>query len=108
MPGEDVSEFDTIIDLTAEFPRWYRPANTYLCIPNLDGVAVVDLGVDLQLEDAGQVLIHCAQGHGRSATLAALLLGNSTSQSAEEVLAAIRQARPAVEVSRAQFRQLLG
>jgi protein-tyrosine phosphatase len=66
-----------IVDLTAEFPRVARTAN-YLCLPTLDANAPTnaDLATAVAAINAtdGIVYVHCAAGHGRSATVVAAVL----------------------------------
>lgn len=106
--GVDLVDFDRIFDLTAECPRLYRSSAHYQCLPNLDGVALSNLQ---HLSTSGpheKVLIHCAQGHGRSATFAALLLTDSalfvTTQAAHE---AILASRPGAKLAKSQRLQLM-
>lgn len=105
--GVDLTRYDRIFDLTAEFPLAYRHSARYQCLANLDGVALHNLTKLQLVESDEKVLIHCAQGHGRSATFASLLLARSakfaTPQSAH---LAILKARPGARLSRSQARQL--
>lgn len=105
--GVNLSNFSHIVDLTAEFPRFYRFTGHYECLPNLDGVALAQWHSTTSLDKDDRILIHCAQGHGRSATFAAVLLTKmgifTTPQQAYQ---AIIQSRPAAKLSRAQHLQL--
>lgn len=102
-----------VIDLTAELhePRGVRGREDYRCLPTLDATvpdpermrALVDELAPLQ----EPLFIHCAQGHGRSATLAAALVlrrGLAADPAAAEAL--LRQARPGVKLKPAQRRAL--
>jgi hypothetical protein len=69
-----------IVDVTAEFfvASGVRAGRQYVCYPTLDGHicdAAEFAGIvrDVAAREGG-ILIHCAQGHGRSAALAAALL----------------------------------
>ena len=106
-PGADLSDFTIIIDLTAEFPVWYTSDALYVCRPNLDGAALINFAQPCTISEKDKVLIHCAQGHGRSATYAALLLGAIPSYAPpENVLRLIRQSRPGAVPCREQLRQI--
>ena len=102
-----VSEFDVIVDLTAEFPRWYKPRAFYVCHPNVDGMPLANADLPCAITNTDKVLIHCAQGHGRSATYAALLLGSLPAfASPMSALAMIQESRPLARPSVRQLRQL--
>jgi protein-tyrosine phosphatase len=94
------SEVSRVIDLTAEFPapRGLRSREGYRCVPMLDAF-VPDEGtlfalVKEILEAPGTVLVHCAQGHGRSALVAAVLLARGLCVEPADAEAFIRRARP--------------
>ncbi len=102
-----------IVDLTAEFPA---PKNIefmtiYLCCPTLDNSAMslkqlIGL-VNSIITCRGGVYIHCAQGHGRSATVvAAVLLAKGVAGDANEAVELIRKARPNIRLNRYQQRLL--
>jgi cytochrome c553 len=69
-----------VIDVTAEFwpARRVRTGRGYACHPTLDAHVSDDRAFAAAVRDVtaldGDVLIHCAQGHGRSAALAAAVL----------------------------------
>jgi protein-tyrosine phosphatase len=102
-----------LVDLTAELaePLNVISGRNYICIPTLDASVpdekVVQLLVKQLAAWQGNMYIHCALGHGRSATVAAAtlvakgLVGNMNQ--AEEFL---KKARPGINFSHAQ-RQLL-
>jgi len=102
------------VDLTAEFvaPRLVRTRDSYLCLPTLDNsVPEEESFVELVHKIArwpGGVYVHCASGHGRSATVAAAVLIArglaADGKTAEEML---KEARPGIRLSPGQ-RRLLG
>jgi len=100
-------EYDMIVDVTAEFPKSCDHAG-YVCLPNLDGVALRNVELPYPIDPNQRVLIHCAQGHGRSATFAAILMNQMNEQiSKEEAYKKITEARPAARIASEQRAQLL-
>ena len=102
-----------IIDLTAEFPE---PPNvisgkTYICIPTLD-TSVPEQHVFEKLIHTicswqGNVYIHCALGHGRSATVAAgVLLAKGLVENFNQAEKVLLTARPKIKFSPAQKNML--
>ncbi len=106
--------FAAVVDATAEFPELAplrHPA--YHCVPLLDltaptpeqmraAVAFIHLHLP-----SGDVFIHCAAGHGRSATLAAAwLLSTGGASDAEAAEARLRLARPGIHLNSEQRRAL--
>ncbi|MBD1836928.1 dual specificity protein phosphatase family protein [Coleofasciculus sp. FACHB-64] len=98
-----------IVDLTAEFPE---PKNVisgraYICVPTLDA-SVPDYQVFQKLIDKicawqGNIYIHCALGHGRSATVvAATLVAKGLVNNANQAEALIKNKRSGIEFSKAQ------
>ena len=99
--------FGLVIDLTAEFPGRKKSGSHYLCLPNLDGVRLVNVDIPEQLDRNSRVLVHCAQGHGRSATYASQLYASLFPEvSAEEAYRIILSHRPGAGVSRDQYEQI--
>lgn len=107
LPG-DAPEDAAIVDLTAELPRRVvTPA--YFCAPTWDHTApdVVDIerAVVFALGERRRgrpVLIHCAHGRGRSATVAcAVMIALGDASGPEEALAKVR-ARRAIHLNREQ------
>lgn len=99
----------SVVDLTCEFTepthRWNL--RSYTCYPMLDGSAVtVDelRGLAIEINDMPKpVLIHCAQGHGRTGMVAAaVLLVSRQAGTAAEAIAMVKSARPGVELNREQ------
>ena len=105
--GVDTGSFVLIVDLTAELPRLYGVDARYECLANLDGVALVNRRLSRLPSAEDKVLVHCAEGHGRSATFASCLLCEigvfDTPLRAYEAVVA---SRPGARVSSSQMRQL--
>ncbi|MFT7622744.1 MAG: hypothetical protein ACI9WU_001919 [Myxococcota bacterium] len=98
-----------VVDLTAEFAVAAGVADRVevLVIPTLDARAptpeVLASGVARVLACGGPAYIHCAAGHGRSATLASAVLvarGDAPTIDAAEKL--MQRARPAIHLHRVQ------
>lgn len=100
-PGELPPGAPLVVDLTVELtePRCLR--SKYRCLPTLDGRApafdeCLVLARELSREP-GPVFVHCAAGHGRSATLAAaVVLGRGLVATPEEAIALLEARRPEV------------
>jgi protein-tyrosine phosphatase len=102
-----------VVDLTAEFPApWgMREGRAYLTLPTLDCGVPDERAFREALERvnaaSGAVYIHCAQGHGRSAVLAAaVLLERHLASDVRQAEAQLRRARPGVRLRPAQRRLL--
>jgi protein-tyrosine phosphatase len=62
-----------------------------------------------ELKSGRELYVHCAHGHGRSATLlAAILIADGQAKTADEAVAVMRQARPKVRLNKKQRAALLG
>lgn len=107
------ADISLLVDLTAEFPepKGALEGKDYLCLPTLDA-HVPDEGefralVQKIADWPGNVYIHCAIGHGRSATVAAaVLMARGLATNAQEAEAMLKKARPWIKLNQAQ-RQLL-
>ena len=99
-----------VIDLTAEFvePPRIRGLPSYLCSPIMDaGVpsweqlnSIVEW---LREECEGDTLIHCAQGHGRTATIAAaFLIASGQCQGVNDAVSHIKTSRPTANLNATQ------
>jgi protein-tyrosine phosphatase len=99
---------EVVVDLTEAFPkpRGYDGLD-YVALPTLDACpppreATVALVRRLASCERG-LYIHCAQGHGRSALLVALLLvARGEVHGLEEAMAQLKAMRPGAGLSRAQ------
>lgn len=102
-----LDSYDVIIDMTAEMPKLYRTKNRYVLFPNLDGIPLSDWSLPDEIDQNTKTLVHCAQGHGRSAIMAAfLLLKLRYVPSAEEAVALLKTSRPGIHLNPAQRRQV--
>ncbi len=108
LPSEVPIGLATVIDLTCEFPE-IRPLRRlqYRSFPLLDGMcpAVEQLRGWAQEILAAQppVLIHCAEGHGRTGLVAAAcLLERGLENTAESAIRFVRQQRPSMRLNARQ------
>lgn len=103
-----------VLDLCAEFPdprrRGGPPGLEWMQLPLLDGQPPSDgqfraavQWIAARRAEGRTILVHCAQGHGRSATIvAAALCRLGLATGPEDALARIRAARPRARPSRRQ------
>lgn len=102
-----------IVDLAGELAasRLARRCAGYRSVPVLDRSTGDDEDyvalVGAIARDARPTLVHCAQGHGRSAqVVAGVLLARGVAQSPEDAVRWITQRRPGVRLARPQREQL--
>src|SRR5262249_16782490 len=102
-----------VVDLTAEFPvaRGVALGRDYVALPTLDGTAPQEQAFRAALTtivaSPGPVYLHCAMGHGRSATLAAaVLLTRGLASDVAQAEKMLRGVRPGVRLKPVQ-RELL-
>lgn len=107
------NDFNIVVDLTSEFsePRSPRNVEHYLSVPVLDGMPPTEKAflssVKRVAKLPGTVFIHCAQGHGRTSTFAALLLiCRGHARNVNDALNQIRAVRPAAQPNRSQRQYL--
>lgn len=108
LDGEIPEDVAVVVDLTAEFhePIAMRRARKYLNFRILDADAPpFDILVEFmnEIPSSGTILIHCAQGHGRTAMIAACLLlklGDATT--ADAAIKRILSERPRARMNRRQ------
>jgi hypothetical protein len=99
-----------IVDLTCEFwePARVRHGRRYTCLPTLDHEApqaerFFELAQAVADATDPVVFIHCAQGHGRSALLAAaVLMCKGAAADASDAQDQVRRARAAIHLSAPQ------
>jgi len=97
-----------VLDLTAEFAENKRLRNqNYLCLPTLDHTAPRKKQIEQALQFIQQhigtrpVFVHCAMGHGRSATVvAAWLLRQNKTQDVRAIKKHMKAIRPGVALKR--------
>ena len=80
----------------------------YRCIPLLDtrapNLTQLREGANYIAQSDGPIYVHCALGHGRSATfVAAYLLLSKRAQTAESVVTQIQKLRPRIGLAREQM-----
>lgn len=102
-----------IADMTCEFSavRGLDEACAYIALPTLDNSAPPLAGllafVRRIAAHEGVVYLHCAQGHGRSALVAAcVLIARGKAKDPESALAMIRKVRPRIRLTRGQMKRL--
>ncbi|MEM7179635.1 MAG: hypothetical protein AAF518_01900 [Spirochaetota bacterium] len=104
----DLAKFDTVVDLTAEFCKGRVASDTYICLPNVDGIPLTNYHIDFNFLQAKSILVHCANGHGRSALFTAMLLKNlKITNTYQDGLSLIQKSRPCAIPSRLQIKSLL-
>lgn len=101
-----------VVDLCAELPEapGVAAGRGYLAIPALDATAPAPAeivrAVDAVLAAPGAAFIHCAFGHGRSATVAAAVLVQRGDATLDDVERVLRAARPRIGLNAHQRRAL--
>jgi protein-tyrosine phosphatase len=111
LPGE-FPAVRTVVDLAAELDEHIPAGATYISCPILDGAPLppdVLRRVAKRISAApAPVYIHCAQGHGRTAMVAAaVLLERGVATSVSAALTLVREARPAARPNRSQVQALV-
>ena len=103
-----------VVDMTSEFPEVAAlRRGSYLCLSTLDHAAPTAAQIKRALDfiaverPARKILVHCALGHGRSATVvAAWLLQNEIVQTVAEANDYLRRIRPDLRLKPDQVRVL--
>ena len=104
---------EIVVDMTAELPApsWLVGACEYVSLPTLDTTApdrarFAEVARQVA-ESPVPAYIHCALGHGRSATMAAaVLLSRRIAGTVPEALHRLRAVRPRVRLEASQLRLL--
>ena len=108
LDGEIPEDVAVVVDLTAEFhePIAMRRARKYLNFRILDADAPPFESLVKFMNEipaSGAILIHCAQGHGRTAMIAAcLLLKRGDATTADVAIKRILSERPRARMNRRQ------
>ena len=109
LPGEYPEGIESVVDLTAEFPESsrIRQGRIYRAFPMLDASpstpAALRQIVRAIIDLPGDVYIHCAEGHGRTALVAAsLLVARGDVRSAGEAVALVLERRPLARMNAIQ------
>ena len=108
-PKEIDREFTNWVDMTAEFdePRGFRERDGYIALPVLDGGVPSARALRAALEQIqeGPTFVHCAQGHGRAALFAlVLLLIRGETPDIESGLQLLKKVRPGIHLNGRQRR----
>jgi protein-tyrosine phosphatase len=98
-----------VVDLTAEFAemRQVREGRAYVCLPILDAsipslTSFQEL-VQIVASVDKPIYVHCALGHGRSATVVvALLVARGDALSVDQAELIVKMVRPGIAINRVQ------
>lgn len=104
-------DVEALLDLTSEFrdPAAIRAHPGYRCLPILDGGSIsaeelVSALRNLKPSPGKRVLIHCANGHGRTGMAgAAWLILHGYATTANEAVARLQHVRPGVKLKMGQW-----
>lgn len=98
-----------VLDMTAEFvePVEVRTGRTYVCVPALDAsvptVEALVRAIERVASFEGNVYVHCAAGHGRSAmAMGVLLVVRGVARDLDHAVQIMQQARPRVKLRTTQ------
>lgn len=100
-----------VLDMTAEFvePEELRTGRRYVCVPTFDAsapdpVALADAIAEIA-DYQGNIYVHCAAGHGRSAmAMAVLMVARGVADDLDHATAIMRAARTTVDLRTTQRR----
>ena len=109
--GELPEGVKTIVDLTCELSDPTFACENYHCFPMLDAscptAEVLKEIAEQILTLPTPVLIHCAQGHGRTGLVApVVLLVSGKASNPTEALAMVRKVRPGIKLNTSQRKAL--
>ncbi len=100
-----------VLDMTAEFvePEELRTGRKYVCVPTFDASAPrAEVLAEAILEIApyeGNIYVHCAAGHGRSAmAMAVLMVARGVASDIDHAVEVMRAARSSVKLRTTQRR----
>lgn len=104
-------DVEALLDLTSEFrdPSAIRAHAGYRCLPILDGGSIsakelIPALHNLTPSQGKRVLIHCANGHGRTGMAgAAWLILHGYATTADEAVAMLQRVRPGVKLKMGQW-----
>ncbi|MEL6180616.1 MAG: dual specificity protein phosphatase family protein, partial [Myxococcota bacterium] len=105
------TSIDLVVDLTAEFSVTARqPGIAYITYPTLDATApskdAIQAILDRLTQEQACAYIHCASGHGRSATVVvAWMLHTGQFSTVDHAIASLQHERPGVRLNAAQRRR---
>jgi protein-tyrosine phosphatase len=98
-----------VLDMTAEFvePPEVRTGRTYVCVPALDAsvprVEALVRAIERIASLEGNIYVHCAAGHGRSAmAMAVLLVVRGVARDLDHAIEIMQRARPRVKLRTTQ------
>ena len=92
--GFDYEPYDLVVDLTAEFLKDPVESSRYVCYTNLDAMPLSQSYESVEQFKNKKIVVHCANGHGRSALFVArLLVDLELVESVEEGLALVKMHR---------------
>ena len=112
LSSERPIQFDHIVDLTCEFNEPFALRSTgYISLPTLDtqhpSLDELRRRAEIIANLDGTVYIHCAQGHGRTATLAiAYLIHTGHSTTINGAIEYVLDRRPLAHLGRSQRKML--
>jgi protein-tyrosine phosphatase len=105
------ARISVVLDMTAEFvePMEVRTGRKYVCVPTLDAsvpsVSVLADAIEDIMRHPGNVYVHCAAGHGRSAmAMAVLMVAKGEASDVDDAVAKMRLTRPRVKPRTTQRR----
>jgi protein-tyrosine phosphatase len=98
-----------VLDMTAEFvePIEVRTGRVYICVPALDAsvptVEALVSAIERVASFEGNIYVHCAAGHGRSAMMmGVLMVARGVARDLDHAVELMRQVRPRVKLRTTQ------
>ena len=103
--GFNYEPYDLVLDLTAEFLKDSVESSRYVCYANLDAMPLSQSYESVEQFKNKKIVVHCANGHGRSALFVArLLVDLELVESFEEGLALVKTHRPLAVPNGVQYK----